>query len=152
MLILLLIILFVFLVLKPKNEPPLLFTMKEQDNVQINKDQENQPTEKDENFLDIDMNGATIKMKVGEKRRLFLPGNATTGYAWRIVSIDGSSIETDGKWHYKPQFPFLIGGQGYFQKEFYAKQPGLTDIYFIYDPVAEPQLGYYYYLQFDVRS
>lgn len=105
-----------------------------------------------DNIIDMDKNGSTILMKVGEKTKLILPGNATTGYAWRIVKIEGTSIKPDAKWQYKMQFPFLMGSGGYFQREFYAQEAGITDIYFIYDAVAEPQLGYYYYLQFDVRS
>lgn len=99
-----------------------------------------------------EMNGSTIQMKVGEKRRVALSGNATTGYAWRIVKIDGGSVIPDPKWRYKPKYPLLIGSGGYFQIEFKAVKPGLADVYFIYDPVAEPRpLGYYYFLRFDVR-
>lgn len=97
-----------------------------------------------------DMNGATIQMKVGEKKKLVLPGNATTGYRWRIVKMDGNSVSSPSKWKYRLSFPFLMGSGGYFQKEFIAVQPGTTEIYLIYDPVAEPQLGYYFYLRFDV--
>lgn len=108
------------------------------------------PPEQDTNIT-MEMNGATIIMKVGEKRKLLLPGNATTGYAWRIVRQDGNSIETDSKWRYKAEFPFLMGSGGYFQQEIIAKELGITDMYFIYDPVAEPQLGYSYFLQINVQ-
>lgn len=92
-------------------------------------------------------------MKVGEKRKVVLSGNATTGYAWRIVKVDGNSVQPEEKWHYRPSFPFLTGSGGHFEREFEAVQPGLTDVYFIYDPVAEPvRFGYYYYLRFDVRE
>jgi len=105
----------------------------------------------DNTIIDDEMNGGTIYMKVGEKRKVMLSGNATTGYAWRIVKIDGNSVKTDVKWRYKIKYPFMIGSGGYFQREFEAIEPGMTDVYFIYDPVAEPQTGYYFYLRFDVR-
>lgn len=104
-------------------------------------------------IIDNDMNGSTIVMKVGEKRKVFLSGNATTGYAWRIVKMDGESVKPDAKWQYKLKFPFLTGSGGNFQREFEAVQPGITDVYFIYDPVADPiRFGYYYFLRFDVRQ
>lgn len=105
----------------------------------------------DSTIIDDEMNGETVLMKVGEKRKVLLSGNATTGYAWRIVKMDGNSVKTDMKWRYKIKFPFLIGSGGYFQREFEAIEPGMTDVYFIYDPVAEPRMGYYFYLRFDVR-
>lgn len=97
-----------------------------------------------------DMNGSTIEMRVGETRKLLLPGNATTGYRWRIVRLDGTSVSSPRKWKYRLSSPFLMGSGGYFQKEFIAVEPGTTEVYLIYDPVAEPQLGYYFYLRFDV--
>lgn len=107
----------------------------------------------DRTIIDNQMNGSTIMMKVGEKRKVALSGNATTGYAWRIVKIDGTSVQPDEKWHYKLKFPVLTGSGGYFQREFEAIQPGVTDVYFIYDPVADPiRFGYYYFLRFDVRQ
>ena len=103
--------------------------------------------------IDNQMNGSTIVMKVGEKRKVLLSGNATTGYAWRIVKMEGESVKPDQKWQYKLKFPFLTGSGGNFQREFEAVQPGITDVYFIYDPVAEPiRFGYYYFLRFDVRQ
>lgn len=99
------------------------------------------------------MNGSTIVMKVGETRKVVLPGNATTGYAWRIVKMEGGSVRPDAKWHYQLKFPVLTGSGGFFQRQFEAVQPGLTDVYFIYDPVAQPiRFGYYYFLRFDVRE
>lgn len=101
-------------------------------------------------IIDYDMNGAMITIHVGDKRKVLLAGNATTGYRWRIVKMEGDSVRTTGKWKYRPSFPFLVGSGGYFQFEFEALQQGMTDVYFIYDPVAEPQLGYYFYLRFQV--
>ena len=99
-----------------------------------------------------DMNGSTIIMRIGEKRTLSLRGNATTGYAWRIVKMNGTSVKPDDKWHYRPERFFLIGGGGYFQCQFEAVQAGLTEVFFIYEPVADPMnMTYSYYLQFDVR-
>lgn len=107
---------------------------------------------RDMNIIDKEMNGATVSMKVGEKRKVVLPGNATTGYAWRIVKMEGQSVKPDDKWHYQLAFPYLTGSGGYFQREFEAVESGQTDIYFIYDPVAEPiRLGYYYFVRFDVH-
>lgn len=103
--------------------------------------------------IDDDMNGATIQMRVGGKADLVLSGNATTGYAWRIVKMEGVSVASLGtKWHYELKQPFLIGSGGYFKRQFQAIQPGITDVYLIYDPVSDPQMGYDYFLQFDVRS
>lgn len=107
----------------------------------------------DNSVLDITNNGATIRMSVGDKRLVRLIGNATTGYAWRIVKMDGSSVKPDDKWHYKLKDPILMGSGGYFEREFEALSPGQTEVYFVYDPVAEPfPIGYYYYLRFDVRK
>ena len=108
------------------------------------------PPPEDPTMIYDDMNGATIQMKVGEKKKLLLPGNATTGYRWRIVRLDGTSVSSLSKWKYRLSYPFLMGSGGYFQKEFIAVEPGTTEVYLIYDPVAEPQLGYYFYLRFDV--
>lgn len=107
-------------------------------------------TPEDPTMIYDDMNGSTVEMRVGEKRKLLLPGNATTGYRWRIVSLDGKSVSSPHKWKYRLSSPFLMGSGGYFQKEFIAVEPGTTEVYLIYDPVAEPQLGYYFYLRFDV--
>lgn len=102
--------------------------------------------------IDDNMNGATIQMKVGDNANLLLSGNATTGYAWRIVNIEGGSVvSNDTKWKYELKPPFLIGSGGYFKRQFQAIQPGITDFYFIYDPVSDHQLGYHYFLRFDVR-
>lgn len=107
----------------------------------------------DPTVIDHRMNGSTIVMKVGEKRKVVLAGNATTGYAWRIVKTEGSSVQPDEKWQYKLKTPVLTGSGGYFQREFEAVEPGVTDVYFIYDPVANPiRFGYYYFLRFDVRQ
>lgn len=107
----------------------------------------------DTTLIRIEDNGSTIMMRVGEKRKVALSGNATTGYAWRIVKIDGESVHPDEKWHYQAKPPFLTGSGGYFQREFEAVQPGLTDVYLIYDPVSNPvRFGYYYFLRFDVRQ
>lgn len=107
----------------------------------------------DTTVIDNQMNGSTIIMKVGDKRKVVLTGNATTGYAWRIVKMEGQSVRPDEKWQYKLKFPVLTGSGGYFQREFEAVQPGMTDVYFIYDPVADPiRFGYYYFLRFDVRQ
>lgn len=110
------------------------------------------PTQEPVPQIDYDMNGSIIQIRVGDKRIVSLFGNATTGYNWRIVQIDGTSVKTQSKYHYKPTSPFLMGSGGYFQWEFDAVEPGLTDVYFIYDPVAEPQLGYYFYVSFDVSN
>ena len=112
--------------------------------------QESTPPPDDPTMIYDDMNGATIQMKVGEKKKLLLPGNATTGYHWRIVRMEGNSVSSPTKWKYRLAYPFLMGSGGYFQKEFIAVETGTTEVYLIYDPVAEPQLGYYFYLRFDV--
>lgn len=107
---------------------------------------------RDPNGIYDPMNGSTIMMKVGEKRKVLLSGNATTGYAWRIVKTDGNSVEPDEKWNYILKSPFLTGSGGYSVREFEAVEPGLTDVYLIYDQVSQPVvMGYYYFLRFDVR-
>lgn len=152
-----------FFSLKRKKNTPLLQSIPPDIKVQIQKNKNTSVTNNNKipiiteepnikDIIDIDMNGLTIMMKVGEKRKILLPGNATTGYAWRIVQMDGTSVQADSKWRYKPKFPYLMGSGGYFQQEFLAIEQGQTNVYFIYDPVADPQLGYYYYLQFDVHS
>lgn len=103
-------------------------------------------------MVDDDMNGSTIRMRVGDTISMLLSGNATTGYGWRIVKMEGVSVRTDARWHYELKQPFLIGSGGYFKRRFEAIQPGQTDVYFIYDPVSDPRMGYDYYLRFDVRS
>lgn len=103
-------------------------------------------------LLTLEMNGSTIILTVGEKRKLQLPGNATTGYAWRIVNQEGDSIQTSSKWRYKLDPTSLVGSGGYFQKELIATEIGVTVLYLIYDAVAEPQLGYSYFLQFNVQA
>lgn len=92
----------------------------------------------------------TVGMRVGEVRDVALRGNATTGYAWRIVSVEGGSVVPEGKWRYKVSFPFLTGSGGYFQHRFRAVEPGQTDVRMIYDPVSEPQPGYSHVMRFIV--
>jgi len=105
-----------------------------------------------EQMIGDEMNGRIIVMKIGEKKWISFKGNATTGYAWRIVKIEGNSVKPNEKWHYQPGFPLLVGSGGYFQREFEAVEAGLTDVFFIYEPVAEPiRMNYSYYLRFDVR-
>lgn len=105
-----------------------------------------------EQMIGDEMNGKVINMKIGEKKLVSFKGNATTGYTWRIVKIEGKSVKPDNKWHYQPGLPFLVGSGGYFQRGFEAVDAGLTDVFFIYEPVAEPiTMNYSYYLRFDVR-
>ena len=111
------------------------------------------PTEvvaRETGVVDEEMNGATVGMRVGEVREVALRGNATTGYAWRIVGVEGGSVVPEGKWQYKVSFPFLTGSGGYFQHRFRAVEPGQTDVHMTYDPVSEPQPGYSYFIRFVV--
>lgn len=97
-----------------------------------------------------EMNGKTVAMRVGDVKSVVLRGNATTGYAWRVVRVDGGSVVADGKWEYKVSFPFMTGSGGFFLRRFRAVAPGQTDVYMTYDPVSEPQGGYSYVVRFTV--
>lgn len=111
------------------------------------------PTEvvaRETGVVDEEMNGATVRMNVGEVRKVALRGNATTGHAWRVVRVEGKSVVPDGDWKYNISFPFLTGSGGYFQRRFRAVAPGQTDVYMTYDPVSEPQTGYSYFIRFVV--
>lgn len=100
------------------------------------------------------MKGHTISMRVGDRRKLELEGNATTGYAWRVSGMDGTSICMEGgcRLEYRASEPLLVGSGGKYETMVKAVEPGMTDVYFAYDRSWERQKTHSIYMRFDVRA
>ena len=46
-------------------------------------------------------NGTTVHLKAGDRLRVSLAGNPSTGYTWKVLKVDRTVLEP-GVWSYKP--------------------------------------------------
>ena len=75
--------------------------------------------------------GRSIKLRVGDKLEVTLPGNPTTGFQWEVGSVDTSVLKPIGKPEYKSSSNAL-GSGGQFTFRFEAVAPGQTTLQLIY--------------------
>jgi inhibitor of cysteine peptidase len=72
--------------------------------------------------------GQTKTVLRGDKLELQIGGNPTTGFSWKLASIDGNAVRTFHEIRYKPHRPGLPGAPGVFVATFRAVSPGTSTI------------------------
>ena len=97
-------------------------------------------------------NGGVVHLSIGEKRIIRLKGNATTGYTWRTVALNGETVRIAKDWKYTmaPVPTGFVGGGGEFELQIEAIKPGISEIFLNYDRPFDPQPGYCYMMTFIV--
>lgn len=87
-------------------------------------------------------NGATVAIAQGGTLTIRLPGNATTGYSWGIVSNDASVLQPAGEWDYQTTST-AAGAPGTFIFTFDAKAVGTSALQLAYkrwwDDASKPE-------------
>lgn len=68
-------------------------------------------------------NNRTAELRVGERLKVSLPENPSTGYTWAIDETDGRLLALDGTEYAEPTEGF-IGARGQRLFTFTARQPG----------------------------
>lgn len=80
-------------------------------------------------------NGRETRLRVGETFTLELPGNPTTGYAWRVDRINKNALnEISGEF---VRDSGAIGAGGQFQFKFEAIKAGMSDLRLVYSRAWE---------------
>jgi len=104
-------------------------------------------------------NGKTVIIGLDETVRIILPGNATTGFFWRITNSTGKTVQVispNKKFIYEssPHPINFAGGGGFYHIDLMSgTDQGPTTFYFIYDrPFDEKKFGYDYSITLDVRK
>lgn len=77
-------------------------------------------------------NGSQIKVKLGDKLRVALAGNPTTGYAWEIAENNPKLLALQGEVEYQAEKTNLVGSGGTFLFTFKAIAKGNTSLKLIY--------------------
>jgi predicted secreted protein len=85
-------------------------------------------------MVDVLSFSGELVVTVGQRVQASLKGNATTGFAWSVASIDGESVKQAGAVKYVPQpsGPQRVGAGGEFVAVFEAVKPGTSTITFTY--------------------
>ena len=68
--------------------------------------------------------GTTVALKTGDRLRVTLRGNPSTGYTWRVLAVDHSILKP-GSWSYRPGGG-APGAGGLETRAFTALKPGTT--------------------------
>jgi len=69
--------------------------------------------------------GQTVELEQGGLLEIVLPGNATTGYTWGIMSNNNAVLQQAGDWAYKPESD-LEGAPGTFTFQFQGLAAGTS--------------------------
>jgi inhibitor of cysteine peptidase len=69
-------------------------------------------------------NGTRVSLQAGDKLRVTLRGNPSTGYTWKVLSVDRSILKP-GVWSYRPGGG-APGAGGLETRSFMALKPGTT--------------------------
>lgn len=79
-------------------------------------------------------NGSTIELRVGDKVKLNLAGNPTTGYNWTVERLDFSILKQTGEPEFKQtsENQNRLGAGGLIIYNFEAIQKGTTSLRMIY--------------------
>jgi inhibitor of cysteine peptidase len=75
--------------------------------------------------------GSSIYLKVGQTLSVELPGNPSTGNAWREIVFDDQLIKKEEAPVYKPKDD-RIGSAGVYYFKFKAAEPGTTRLFMEY--------------------
>lgn len=75
--------------------------------------------------------GRSIKLHVGDKLEVTLPGNLTTGFQWDASVVDTAILRPIDEPEFEP-FSSAVGGGGKFTLRFAAVGTGQTDLTLIY--------------------
>ena len=80
--------------------------------------------------LGTEMHGKTVTVTSHNQVVIELPGNATTGYAWTLVSLQGNAVKHIPPIDYTPtlQTQALVGAGGLFKASFEVVKPGTARI------------------------
>jgi len=81
-------------------------------------------------YLGPDMHGKTVTVTGQHQVVIQLPGNATTGFAWTLVSLQGNAVKHIGPIDYTPtpQTQSLVGAGGLFKASFEVVKSGTAKI------------------------
>lgn len=86
-----------------------------------------------------DDNGSIIELKKGETLELSIRGNTTTGYSWKVESVDENVLKPLGVPYYEMDSNMLDGSGGTFIFTYTAANIGTTDLKLIYWRSFEPE-------------
>jgi predicted secreted protein len=76
-------------------------------------------------------NGTTVLLQPADRLVVSLPGNATTGYAWRVRSVDRTVLKPTGI-TYVPKKPSQVGSGGTYVLHFRVVGAGGTTLKLVY--------------------
>lgn len=78
-------------------------------------------------------NGTTVLLRPGDQLVVSLPGNATTGYSWRVRSVDRTVLKHTGS-NYVPKktTPPTVGSGGTYVLHFSVVGAGGTSLKLVY--------------------
>jgi len=80
--------------------------------------------------------GSIVELVSGDKLDVVLAGNPTTGFDWRVESIDGAVLQEAGQPSFRRESD-LIGAGGEITLPFRAAAPGQTTLKLIYHRAFE---------------
>lgn len=73
-------------------------------------------------------NGKSVSFNSGTDFNLVLEGNPTTGFTWKIISIDTVKIQPSGEYNYESYNKNADGSPGRFTFKFKAKEKGASTL------------------------
>lgn len=80
--------------------------------------------------VDESVHGKTVALTLGQRVRVELAGNATTGYRWELIRIEGKGVVNDGDILYQaaPRERTTVSKGGHFTCFLLAKSPGTVKV------------------------
>jgi inhibitor of cysteine peptidase len=82
-------------------------------------------------------NGKTVTLKKGDKLLVKLAANATTGYAWKIKSVNKTVLKSLGSKYIAPKTG-LVGAGGTYKLSLRAHAKGTTTLTLVYVRSFDP--------------
>jgi predicted secreted protein len=76
-------------------------------------------------------NGATVLLHPADTLVVSLPGNATTGYSWRIRAVNRTVLQHTST-RYVPKTPIRVGSGGTYVLRFKAAMAGVSTLKLVY--------------------
>jgi len=90
--------------------------------------------------LDAQDNGISVHLRVGEKLKLSLASNITTGYSWELVELDTTVVENTAQEYVPDPAPEGMTGVGGIEIwDFTGRSPGTTPLRLEYRRPWEPK-------------
>jgi inhibitor of cysteine peptidase len=93
-------------------------------------------TKAQEIVIDQSAAGSTVALSPGQRLKVHLPGNPTTGFKWELVPAAGSILERQGEPSFTPGGS-APGAGGVYSFAFRAKAAGRTPLKFVYHRTFE---------------